>query len=292
MKGIILAGGSGSRLYPLTLVVSKQLLPVYEKPMIYYPLSVLMLSGIQEILIISTPHDLPNFQELLKDGSHLGLKITYAKQPSPEGLAQAFIIGEEFIGDSTCAMILGDNIFYGNKFSHLLREAAALTSGATIFAYRVRDPKRYGVVEFDQENQATRIVEKPKKPLSRYAVTGLYFYDNQVIDIAKSITPSARGELEITDINQKYLEKKELKVVQLDRGIAWLDMGTHDSLLDASRFIETIEKRQSLKISCPEEIAFRMGFIDADQLKKLALQYQKNSYCDYLLDLLKKEPFN
>jgi len=286
MKGIILAGGSGTRLYPVTEAVSKQLLPVYDKPMIYYPLSVLMLAGIKDILIISTPQDTPRFENLLKDGKDLGLNIQYAVQPKPEGLAQAFIIGEEFIGDEQAALILGDNIFYGQGFSQVLQKAASRQSGGTVFAYRVKDPHRFGVVDFDEEMKALSIEEKPENPKSNYAVTGLYFYDNKVVELAKNLKPSARGELEITDLNKIYLEQGELNVELLGRGFAWLDTGTHDSLMQAGQYMETIEKNQGVKVACPEEIAYKMGYIDDEKMMRLIKKYEKSDYGTYLAEVL------
>ena len=286
MKGIVLAGGSGTRLHPITLCISKQLIPVYDKPMVYYPLSTLMLAGIDEILLISTPQDTPRFEQLLGDGSQWGISLQYAVQPSPDGLAQAFLIGEEFIDGDACALVLGDNIFFGHDLAGSLKQAAIDPEGATVFAYPVTDPERYGVVEFNDEFEAISLEEKPANPKSRYVVTGLYFYDKHIVDVAKSIKPSDRGELEITDVNKRYLEQKKLKVVNMGRGTAWLDTGTHDSLLQASSFIETLEKRQGLKISCPEEIAWRMGYINTEQLKALAKPLVKSGYGEYLLHIV------
>jgi len=290
-KGIILAGGSGTRLYPVTHGIAKSLLPVYDKPMVYYPLSTLMLAGVREILLISTPHDLPHFQHLLGDGSRLGIHFQYAVQPKPEGIAQAFLIGKEFIGTSACALVLGDNIFYGHDLVKDLREATVQKKGARVFAYPVNDPERYGVVEFDPHGRALSIEEKPKRPKSRYAVTGLYFYDRQVVDIAANLKPSNRGELEITDVNRVYLERKQLNVCVMGRGMAWLDTGTHEALMEASLFIQTLEKRQGLMVACPEEIAYRSGYISASQLEALAQPMRNNAYGAYLLQLLRERVF-
>ena len=290
MKGIILAGGSGTRLHPVTLAVSKQLLPIYDKPMVYYPLSTLLLAGIREILVISTPHDLPGFQRLLGDGSQWGVSFQYAEQPSPDGLAQAFIIGREFIGNDPVALALGDNIFFGHGFAESLRNAAARADGATVFGYRVKDPERYGVVEFDADGRAVNLIEKPTNPKSPYAVTGLYFYDNDVVDIAANLKPSPRGELEITDVNLEYLKKKKLNVEVLGRGLAWLDTGTHESLLQACNFIQTLQERQGLMVACIEEIAYTMGFINSAQIEKIIEGQKKSSYGQYLQNLLVQEP--
>jgi glucose-1-phosphate thymidylyltransferase len=290
-KGIILAGGSGTRLYPVTHAICKSLLPIYDKPMIYYPLSTLMLAGIQNILIISTPDDVPRFRQFLGDGSRFGIHLQYVAQPKPEGIAQAFLVGKEFLGDSCCALVLGDNIFYGHDLVKCVREAAARTKGARVFAYRVNDPERYGVVEFDENGRALSLEEKPKVPKSRYAVTGLYFYDNQVIEIARGLKPSGRGELEITDVNREYLKHGQLDVVVMGRGMAWLDTGTHEAMLEASLFIQTIETRQGLMVSCPEEIAFRYGYITGEELETTASAMKNSSYGRYLLQLLQERVF-
>ena len=288
MKGILLAGGSGTRLYPVTQAVSKQLLPIYDKPMIYYPLSTLMLAGLRDVLVISTPDDLPHYRRLLGDGSRFGLRLSYAEQARPEGLAQAFLIGRDFIGDDSVCLVLGDNVFYGHGLTESLQNAAQLKSGATIFGYWVKEPERYGVIDYDEGGRVLAILEKPKVPPSNYAVVGLYFYDNSVVDIAREIAPSARGELEITAVNNAYLARGELRVEKLGRGTAWLDTGTHESLLQAGNFIETIEKRQGLKVACLEEIAFQMGYIDADQVRAAAAQLEKTEYATYLLQLLER----
>ena len=290
-KGIILAGGSGTRLYPITHAVCKSLLPVYDKPMVYYPLSILMLAGIRDILVISTPDDLPKFEHLLGDGSNYGIRMQYAPQPKPDGIAQAFLIGKEFIGSSCCALVLGDNIFYGHDLAKELRAATQRSSGARVFAYPVHDPERYGVVEFDGKGKALSIEEKPKQPKSRYAVTGLYFYDNQVVEISTNLKPSGRGELEITDVNREYLRRSQLDVCVMGRGMAWLDTGTHEALMEAALFIQTLEKRQGLMVACPEEIAYRSGYITAQQLEAIAQPMRKNSYGAYLLQLLQEQVF-
>jgi len=291
VKGIVLAGGSGTRLYPVTQVVSKQLLPVYDKPMVYYPLTTLMLAGIRDILIISTPQDTPRFEQLLGNGNHWGVSFQYAVQPRPEGIAQAFTIGAEFIGSDSCALVLGDNIFFGHELANVLKKASTKPVGATVFAYHVDNPTRYGVVEFDKDGKAVSIDEKPKQPKSRYAVTGLYFYDNDVVSIARSLTPSTRGEFEITDVNKRYLERRTLDVITMGRGIAWLDTGTHEDLIEAARFIETIERRQGLKIACPEEVAYRKGWITATDLESIASPLKNCGYGQYLLGLLQNQVF-